>query len=114
MKHLIAAALALASTAAAAEDSWTGRDKALHFTGSAAIAGVVTAAAKSESAGFWTSVAVGAAKEARDYKHRDRHTASWKDFAADVAGAYVGAKLGGLTIQPQEKGLKVVKTWKLS
>lgn len=83
---------------AKAADSWTGPDKLQHAAGSAAIAAAVTVATGSERTGFWTSVAVGAAKEAYDARHRDRHTPSWKDFGADVAGAYAGAKLGAYIV----------------
>ena len=91
-------ALLLWSGDARAQDSWTGKDKLQHAAGSAAIAAAVTVATSSERAGFWTSVAVGAAKEVYDTQHRDRHTPSLKDFGADVAGAYLGSKLGAYIV----------------
>ena len=87
-------ALLLWAGDARAQDSWTGKDKLQHAAGSAAIAAAVTVATSSERAGFWTAVAVGAAKEVYDMNHRDRHTPSWRDLGADVAGAYVGSKFG--------------------
>ena len=99
MKHalMIAAALTMAGSACA-QDSWTGRDKLQHVAGSAAIAAAVTVVTSSERAGFWTAVAVGAAKEAYDAQHRDRHNPSIKDFGADVAGAYLGSKFGAYIV----------------
>ena len=80
------------------KDGWLCRDKALHLGGSAAVAAAITVATKDERIGFWTTVAIGAAKEAYDAKHRDRHTPSWRDFGADVAGAYVGSKIGAVIV----------------
>jgi uncharacterized protein YfiM (DUF2279 family) len=75
-------------------DSWTGQDKLSHFSGSLLISTVVSVATESESLGFWSAVAVGGAKELWDRNHTG-HVASIKDFAWDVAGAYVGSKFGG-------------------
>jgi len=75
-------------------DGWACKDKAMHFAGSAAIAAAVTVASKDQDIGFWTTVAIGAAKEAYDARHRDRHTPSWRDMGADIAGAYLGSRLG--------------------
>ena len=90
-------ALLVLATSSQAADSWTGADKAKHFSSTAAIAAAVTVATESERAGFWTAVAIGAAKEVTDGR-RAGHTASWRDFGADVAGAYVGAKLGAYVV----------------
>jgi uncharacterized protein YfiM (DUF2279 family) len=74
------------------EDNWFGEDKAFHF-----VAGflVETAAynfyirntdsnSKAKTAAFFTSLAVGAAKELSDEQF------SWKDLAWDAAGAGFG------------------------
>ncbi|MEN9885579.1 MAG: putative periplasmic lipoprotein [Pseudomonadota bacterium] len=94
-KTIAAAAVLLAGAVHA--DSFTGPDKAKHLAGSAAIAAAVTLATESERAGFWASVAIGAAKEIADSRS-PRHTASLKDLAADVAGAYIGSKAGAYIV----------------
>ncbi|CAK0757910.1 putative lipoprotein [Gammaproteobacteria bacterium] len=90
-----------------ADDQWRGQDKVKHVSVSALIAGAVTVVQRDELQGFLASAAVGVAKEAYDYKHRDTQTASWKDFGADLIGAYFGTKLGGLLILPEGKGLTI-------
>lgn len=99
MKALLAVVLMIAATTSQAADcSGDGmlcRDKALHFGGSAAMAAAVTMATKNERVGFWSTVAVGVAKEVWDDRNRARgHQPSAKDLLADVAGAYVGTKAG--------------------
>lgn len=74
-------------------DSWAGRDKALHFVGCGAIAGAVTLVTDSRTYGFLSCAAVGAAKEIADSRS-SKHQASWRDFAADVLGGWVGSYLG--------------------
>ena len=98
--------LALLPTLAHAcpDDRWLGHDKAQHFVGSAALAAGVTAVTRSELTGFAVSVSLGLAKEAFDSRHPGRHCASLRDLAADVAGAYVGAKGSGWVILPQRGG----------
>ncbi len=100
-------ALTLACSAASAADEWASRDKLQHAALSAGIAAAATAVTKDERIGFAAAVAVGVAKELYDASNRDKHTPSWKDLAADVAGAYVGAKLGGVVFIPQPGGLSV-------
>lgn len=108
MKRLIiTAALTAFATVAGATDSWTGKDKAAHAGGSSALSAGVTAVAGNEFVGIAAALLVGAAKEGYDSKHPDKHTASWKDFAADAAGALIGAKLGGVVIAPDRRGIVV-------
>jgi len=98
-----------------AGDRWDAQDKAKHASISTLIAGAVTVVQRDELQGFLAATAVGVAKEAYDYDHRNerkanhrsKHTASWKDFGADLVGAYLGAKLGGLSIMPEGKGLTI-------
>lgn len=88
-------------------DSWTGRDKLYHFTVSAGLAfgsfyiyreGFNNNREGSYyfSGGF--SVSVGAFKEYYDSRHPQRHHASWRDFAADLAGVCLGLGLAYLLI----------------
>lgn len=84
------------TSARADDDPWFGRDKALHFTASAAIAGGAYAIAATQFdartppllIGGGVALAVGAAKEGADALGLG--TPSWKDFAWDVAGTLVG------------------------
>jgi putative lipoprotein len=85
-----------------AQDSWTGKDKAQHFVGSAVLSYGFSEVMSPEKA-FLTAVAIGAAKEVYDYKHPTKHTASYKDFIADVAGAYVGVYAKGYSFDYQNK-----------
>ncbi|MBN1671451.1 MAG: hypothetical protein JXR37_10485 [Kiritimatiellae bacterium] len=79
------------------EDSWFGRDKVYHFGISAAISGVVTAAAHSQglegSQSFplavGVTVGVGAGKETYDAKVKETGW-SWKDLFWDAVGALAG------------------------
>ena len=77
-----------------AQDSWVGLDKRQHFSGSALLSYSFSEVMSPDKA-FLTTVGIGLAKEVYDYKHPDKHTASYKDFAWDVAGAYVGVYLKG-------------------
>ena len=88
--------LLCASARAADPDPWFGRDKALHFAVSAAIAGagygVTTALArdrwKAFAVGAGAALAAGALKEGYDAAgHGDP---SWKDMGWDVIGTAVG------------------------
>ena len=105
----LAASLILSSTvhAGCVGDCWFGKDKAAHFGYSAIIASSVTAATQNEFYGLAAAVAVGAAKEGYDDLHRPKHDPSWKDFGVDVAGGIVGAKVGGLFIKRQNRGILV-------
>lgn len=89
LKHIIIAALSIPAMAHA--DDWTGRDKALHFTGGAAISSAMMLATKDERAAVLMGCGVGLAKELVD-RNRPNHTASAKDFIVTCAGAYIGTK----------------------
>lgn len=52
---------------------------------------------------FLTTVGIGLAKEVYDYKHPEKHTASYKDFVWDVAGAYVGVYAKGYSFDYDKK-----------
>lgn len=91
-------------------DSWTGRDKTLHFAGSAALAAALTISSKDPPFAFWSTVAVGAAKELVDL-HRRRGDASARDLVADVAGAYLGTQAGRWLIYRRGPTTHVVLAW---
>lgn len=84
----------LVSTARA--DEWLGRDKALHFGASAAIAGtsygVTTAFTDKRIVAFaiGSGVALGAGIAKESIDALGYGDPSWKDFAWDVAGTLVG------------------------
>lgn len=75
------------------DDPWFGRDKVLHFVGSAVVQGAAytlfhrdaryTVAAQRASL---VTVAVGVGKELYDLRHPSRHRASWRDLAWDGVG----------------------------
>jgi uncharacterized protein YfiM (DUF2279 family) len=92
-----------------AQDSWTGKDKAQHFAGSSVLSYGFSEVMSPESA-FLTSVGIGLAKEVYDYKHPDKHTASYKDFVWDVAGAYVGVYAKGYSFDYDKKQFVVKYT----
>lgn len=97
----------LSLAAVPAQAQTVGSDKALHFGVSALMAGVVTSATEgNELRGFWVASAVGVAKELSDANRRG-HTASGGDMAANLLGAYVGAKLGGFFVKPERGGFSV-------
>ena len=82
-------------------DRWLGEDKLLHFTVSAGLAFGSFYIYREELHNDWEgsyyfsggfTISLGALKEYYDSRHPRHHTASWKDFAADVLG--VGAGLG--------------------
>lgn len=100
---LAVVALALAATAHA-EPTY---DKTVHAVGSAAFAGIVTTIRHDELQGFGAAVLLGAAKEGYDALHQPQHDPSWRDFGADVLGAYIGAKLAGVVLIPERHGLTV-------
>lgn len=88
-------------------DLWFAEDKFYHFTVSAGLAlgsfYVYRDLLNNNrdgsyyfSAGF--TVSLGAYKEYYDSKHPENHTASWKDFIVDLAGAGFGLGLANLLI----------------
>lgn len=90
-------------------ESWRGRDKELHFAMGAGVSSLATLAFKDEEVGFWSGVAVGAAKEIYDYKHPKSHDASFKDFAVTALGAFAGAKITGLVVT--KNSISYVHKW---
>jgi putative lipoprotein len=84
------------------DDAWLGRDKALHFSAGAALAGGGYAASalvfdtrgKRILSGLAVALSAGAAKEWRD--RAVGGTASWRDFAWDGVGAATGVTIAWL------------------
>ena len=100
---VIAAQLFGAARAARADDDpWFGRDKALHFSLSAAIAGGGYAIAVPltgdrrwrVAAGAGLAIAAGAGKEISD--RYDGGDASWRDFTWDLIGTATGVGIAWL------------------
>lgn len=87
-------------------DEWTGRDKAIHFLGGAAIGSAVTMATERPAYGIAAGAAVGLAKELYDTQHRSTHTPSAKDLIATVAGAAVGSYVTWLIIRKDFVGIQ--------
>jgi uncharacterized protein YfiM (DUF2279 family) len=100
------AALALARSGSAAADplflssadqgSWLAADKELHFAGSFAIAASLRVEGKSRKSALAATFSVGLLKETYDVALKPRRMgrgASWKDLAADLAGAIAGVAL---------------------
>ena len=85
-----------------AQDSWYGLDKRQHFVGSAILSYGISEVTSPTTA-FLATVGIGLAKELYDYKHPDKHTASYKDFVWDVAGAYVGVYAKGYSFDYDKK-----------
>jgi putative lipoprotein len=103
LSTLIAVRLFVAARAARADDDpWFGRDKALHFTLSAAIAGGGYAIAVPltddrrwrVAAGAGLAIAAGAGKEISD--RYDGGDASWRDFTWDLIGTATGVGVAWL------------------
>ncbi len=92
----LAAPVFLFALHARAEDDWFGRDKALHFGASAALAGtsygVTTAFTERRSTGLLVGagVALGAGLAKEGYDALGYGTPSWRDLAWDVVGTLVG------------------------
>lgn len=106
----LATAAAFGTTHPAHALDTTTRDQhaALHFAGSALIAGVATHYSGSELEGFGIAFAVGVGKELYDTTRpalkstgRPADAFTCKALLWDAAGAALGAKLGGLTITPR-------------
>ena len=95
-----------------AQDSWFGKDKAQHFLGSAVLSYGLSEVMSADKA-FLTAVGIGLAKEVYDYKNPAKHTASYKDFIADVAGAYVGVYAKGYSFNYDSKTFTIRYTLQL-
>ena len=104
--------IVLIPTLCLAQDSWYGKDKRQHFAGSAVLSYSFSEVMSPTNA-FLTSVGIGLAKEVYDYKHPDRHTASYKDFVWDVAGAYVGVYAKGYSFNYDSKTFTIRYTMQL-
>ncbi len=95
-------ATSIARTAAAQEDPWFGRDKALHFGVSFALGAGGYALAvplvderwQRGAIGAGVSLTAGAGKEL--YDSTGAGNASWKDFTWDIAGTIVGVGIAWL------------------
>jgi len=100
---LLAAALWCAPAAAsplflssADQGSWLAADKELHFAGSLAIAASLRVEGQSRRTSIAGTFGVGLLKETYDAALKPRRMgrgASWKDLAADLAGALAGVAL---------------------
>jgi len=84
--------VALLSTPTVAQDSWTGQDKVDHAVVSAMFGGIAGASMDNKYAAFGVAMLPGIAKEL--YDMTGRGTPSWKDLAADAAGAAIGVYIG--------------------
>lgn len=101
---LAAIVMAFAATLAHAggfnnSDSWTGNDKAQHAYYSAAIGLAAGSMIEDKKTAFFVAMVPGIAKEIYDYHHNDKHSASYKDLAADALGAAVGVYVGNCIIR---------------
>jgi uncharacterized protein YfiM (DUF2279 family) len=88
-----ASALFLSS---ADQGPWLAADKELHFAGSLAIAASLRVEGRSRRDALASTFAVGLLKETYDVAlkpKRLKRGASWKDLAADLAGALAGVAL---------------------
>jgi uncharacterized protein YfiM (DUF2279 family) len=100
---LLAAALTCGPAAAsplflssADQGPWLAADKELHFAGSLAIAASLRVEGQSRRTSIAGTLGVGLLKEAYDAALKPRRMgrgASWKDLAADLAGAIAGVAL---------------------
>ena len=81
---------------AADQGPWLASDKELHFAGSLAIAASLRIEGRSRRTSLGVTFGIGILKEAYDAALKPRRLgrgASWKDLAADLAGALAGAAL---------------------
>lgn len=97
LRSMVSALIAMGVTvpSGAQADEWTGADKTRHMAVSAAFGGIARAVTTNKLAAFGLAMAPGIAKEIYDSQHKDRHTASVKDLAADAVGAAIGVYVGG-------------------
>jgi len=93
---------------AAAQDTWGGADKKLHFYGSVVMAGVFTFATDRPLAAGAACLAVGVGKE---YLHDAKP--SKKDMVVDAAGCTLGAALAGVGLRRATGGPQLTYTWEL-
>ena len=82
----------------AEQGSWLAADKELHFAGSLCIAGSLRIEGRGPKTAVLAAFGVGIAKEIYDTALKPRRLgrgASWKDLAADLAGALAGVWIVG-------------------
>jgi putative lipoprotein len=80
----------------AEQGGWLAADKELHFAGSMAVAASLRVEGRTEASAVGITVGLGLAKEIYDVALKPRRMgrgASWKDLAADLAGALAGIAL---------------------
>ena len=80
----------------AGQGPWLASDKELHFAGSLAIAASLRVEGESRKRAVGATLGVGLFKEAYDWALKPRRMgrgASWKDLAADLAGALAGVAI---------------------
>lgn len=84
--------LALSACTDVQADSWTGRDKQMHFAAGAAVALPVTLITRDVSHGI---------------------VAGYRDAVVTCAGAAVGAYLGGVIVAPADRGVHIgiARSW---
>jgi uncharacterized protein YfiM (DUF2279 family) len=81
---------------AAEQGSWVAPDKGLHFAGSLAIAASLRVEGQSGKTAVAATFGIGLLKETYDVALKPRRLkrgASWKDLAADLAGAIAGVAI---------------------
>ena len=92
----VPAAAAPIFLSSAEQGSWLASDKELHFAGSLAIAASLRVEGESRKRAIVATFGVGLFKEAYDVALKPRRLgrgASWKDLAADLAGALAGVAI---------------------
>lgn len=78
------------------QGSWLAADKGLHFAGSLAIAASLRVEGQSKRTALAATFGIGLLKETYDVALKPRRMkrgASWKDLAADLAGALAGVAI---------------------
>jgi len=81
---------------ASRQGPWLAADKELHFAGSLAIAASLRVEGQNEATALLGTLAIGVLKETYDATIKPKASnrgASWKDLAADIAGALAGVLL---------------------
>ena len=96
LRAMVSALIALGITvpSGAQAEGWTGADKTQHMAVSAALGGIARAVTPNKLPAVDLAMAPGIAKEQYSSPHRDKHTASVKDLAADAVGAAIGVYVG--------------------
>ena len=108
---LVPALSILPTGEAAAQDRWTGQDKALHLGGEAAVGLLATGFTTSAGKAWGGCMVVGLTKEAVDAAGYGR--ASFKDLVADAAGCTLGVAGGRLLVHANGGRVQAAYTWEL-